>query len=125
MKRRETRQREAVLQVVRGSEIHPTADWVYKEVKNIIPDISRGTVYRNLKVLVENGLIAEIKSSGEITRYEGRMDRHSHFRCINCGKILDIEIVLNDTYNMEAAAAADARVLYHHLEFGGYCRDCQ
>ena len=64
MIRRETKQREAILKVLRHTDSHPTADWIYDEVRKVIPNISKGTVYRNLKILREDREISELNLSG-------------------------------------------------------------
>jgi Fe2+ or Zn2+ uptake regulation protein len=91
MKRRHTKQRQAILDVLRRSRSHPTADMVYEEVKKLIPALSKGTVYRNLKVLLEEGEISELALSGTMSRYEGNGKDHYHFICERCGKIIDLE----------------------------------
>ena len=79
MMRRETKQREAILNVLQSTDSHPTADWVYDEVRKVIPNISKGTVYRNLKILREMGAISELNLSSPVSRYEGRQINHYHF----------------------------------------------
>ena len=71
MIRRATRQREAILNVLRATDTHPTADWIYDEVRKTIPGLSKGTVYRNLKILQEAGEISELNISGTVSRFEG------------------------------------------------------
>jgi len=84
-------QREIIKDIVCSTKSHPTADWVYKKSKNIIHDISLGTVYRNLKTLEEMGSIKTIHHKGKI-RYDGNTDFHQHFQCTKCSKIMDIDM---------------------------------
>ncbi len=122
---RDTRQRTAILSVLRNTNTHPTADWIYDEARKVIPNISKGTVYRNLKVLQKAGQIAELKMGGSVSRYEGTLDNHYHFRCQQCGRVLDLDEPVRDIFNDEVAANTGFKVLYHQLEFRGLCDKCQ
>lgn len=89
---RNTIQKEAILQAVRKLGCHPTADEVYSEVVSHYPHISKGTVYRNLGILSENGVIKKILIPGiDADRYDHNLMMHSHAVCRKCGKIMDIE----------------------------------
>lgn len=90
MQRRNTNQRRLIYEVLKSTNIHPTADWIYEQVKREIPNISLGTVYRNLKVLKEEGKIIEI-NDGKQSRFDARTDKHFHFKCNSCGGIFDID----------------------------------
>ncbi|WP_338151313.1 transcriptional repressor [Persephonella sp. IF05-L8] len=90
IKRRNTQQRKVILDILRSTDIHPTADWIYERAREVIPNISLGTVYRNLKILKEEGLILEL-NDGKQSRFDGRIDRHFHFKCAQCNSIYDIE----------------------------------
>lgn len=123
--RRGTKQREAILKVLRGTTSHPTADWIYDEVRKAIPNISKGTVYRNLKVLQETGQISELNLSSTASRFEGRQDNHYHFRCEKCGRVLDVNEPVDTELDHRVAAKTGLKISYHQLEFRGLCRDCQ
>ena len=125
MRRRDTRQREAILHVLRCTDSHPTADWIYEEVRRVIPNISKGTVYRNLRVLQDIGEISALNLNGTITRYEGRQDNHYHFRCVKCGRIFDLDEPVNEELDERIAKRTGFRVSYHQLEFRGLCKDCR
>lgn len=86
---RNTKQRKIVLDVVNNSYLHPTAEEVYMECKKIIPNISLGTVYRNLNLLVELNQIIRLKFQNDVDRFDKNL-KHSHFHCIKCRKIEDI-----------------------------------
>ena len=122
---RETRQRAAILSALQNTDTHPTADWIYDEVRKVIPNISKGTVYRNLKVLQETAQISEIKMGNSVTRYEGKLENHYHFRCQQCGRIFDLDEPLQDIFNDKVAAKTGFKVIYHQLEFRGLCDRCQ
>jgi Fur family peroxide stress response transcriptional regulator len=123
--RRETRQREAILNILRSTNSHPTADWIYDEVRKLIPNISKGTVYRNLKILREMGEIAELDLSGTVSRYEGRRENHYHFRCIRCGRVFDLDEPVDRELDARVARETGFKVSYHQLEFRGLCKECQ
>ena len=90
IKRRNTQQRNIIYDIVASRNTHPTADWIYEQAKKQIPNISLGTVYRNLKVLVEEGKILEI-NDGKVSRFDANISLHHHFKCENCGSLYDIE----------------------------------
>jgi len=123
--RRETRQREAILNILRQFDSHPTADRIYEEVRKVIPNISKGTVYRNLKILRDAGEISELNLSGTVSRYEGRQENHYHFRCEKCGRVFDLDEPVNNEMDERVAKRTGFKVSYHQLEFRGLCRDCQ
>ena len=125
MIRRETKQREAILNVLRSADSHPTADWIYDEVREVIPSISKGTIYRNLKILRETGEISELNLSGTVSRFEGWQEKHYHFRCEKCGHVFDLEEPVSNKLDKRVAKRTGFRISYHQLEFRGLCKDCQ
>ena len=125
MKRRETKQREAILRVLRNTKAHPTADWIYQEVRKEIPNISKGTVYRNLQVLQADGAVTELNLDGALSRFEVKQARHYHFRCDQCGRVFDLDEPVNNELDERVAMRTGFKVSYHQTEFRGLCRDCQ
>ena len=125
MIRRHTLQREAILDILRHTDSHPTADIIYEEVKKVIPHISKGTVYRNLNILREMGEISELNLSGTVSRFEGNPDNHYHFRCEKCGRVFDLEEPVNGELDKQVTEKTGFKVSYHQLEFRGLCKDCQ
>lgn len=125
MIRRETRQREAILNILRSTDSHPAADWIYDEVRKMISNISKGTVYRNLKILRDMGEISELNLSGKVSRYEGRQENHYHFRCEKCGRVFDLDEPVNNELDEKVARKTGFKVSYHQLEFRGLCKNCQ
>ena len=87
-----SRQREAILSVLYSTETHPTANWVYNQVRETIPNISLGTVYRNLAALNAAGEIISLSVGDGYERFDGNNSRHAHFYCKKCGKITDIAL---------------------------------
>lgn len=87
---RNTKQRNIVLDIVNNSCSHPTAYMVYQECISVLPNISLGTVYRNLNTLVKLGSIQRLEVPGHIDRYDKVLD-HDHFICLECGSIIDLD----------------------------------
>ena len=123
--RRDTKQREAVLKVLRNTRSHPTADQIYEEVRKDIPNISKGTVYRNLQVLQDDGAITELKLNDTQSRYEIKQENHYHFRCEKCGRVSDIDMPVNIELDQRVEKRTGFKISYHQLEFCGLCKDCQ
>ena len=122
---RQTKQREAILKLLRSARAHYTADQIYDEVRKEISNISKGTVYRNLKILRDTGQISELNLNGTVSRFEGRQDNHYHFRCDNCGRVFDVDEPVDTELDKKVAGKTGFKITYHQLEFRGLCRDCQ
>ena len=121
---RNTKQRKLILEAVRARCGHPTADEIYIDVRNRDATISRGTVYRNLKVLSDNKEIYKVKI-GNAERFEGRLDQHYHMLCKCCGKIEDAPIPYHPEYDEEASMQSDFLIDEHQIIFTGICKDCR
>lgn len=121
---RRTRQREVILEVLRGTKSHPTADWVYQEVRKEMPHVSLGTIYRNLKTLSEHGEIQELAFGSTHSRFDANPQSHYHFICENCGVIEDLEMPIMPDLENEVEKFGDYRVSSHRLEFYGLCPKC-
>jgi Fe2+ or Zn2+ uptake regulation protein len=122
---RHTRQKEIVLLVLQGAREHPTADWIYEQARKQIPRISKGTVYRNLAVLRDEGKISELELIGTVARYEIRREPHDHFQCHYCGRIIDLKQPVDTGLDRKVEKKTGLKISYHQLEFRGVCLDCQ
>ncbi|MFC2013231.1 transcriptional repressor [Chloroflexota bacterium] len=122
---RRSKQRDAILTVVRSMNIHPTADWIYARVKKEIPSISLGTVYRNLKLLQRMGKVVELEFSNDVSRFDGNLKTHYHFRCECCNCIFDVKETINEDIDKKVARETGFEISRHILEFHGLCRECQ
>ncbi|HEX8889261.1 MAG TPA: transcriptional repressor [Pyrinomonadaceae bacterium] len=120
-----TKQREAVLQVIRESENHLTACEIYEAARRRLPSISYATVYNSLKYLKEAGLVNEISFGNGASRYDREMDRHDHALCTQCGKLVDFDLTV--TSEMVRAAVRKTRFKPEtiHLTLRGLCPDCR
>jgi Fur family peroxide stress response transcriptional regulator len=125
MNRRVTKQRAAILKILRNTRAHPTADQIYDAVRQQIPNISKGTVYRNLQVLREDGVISELNLNGTLSRYEEKQSRHYHFRCEKCGRVFDLDEPVDTEIDKRVSAKTGFKVSSHYTEFWGLCKDCQ
>lgn len=122
--RRSTRQRQRIFELLRHSRSHPTADSIYQELKGEFPRLSLGTVYRNLRVLCDEGRVKELRAGGTLSRFEGRTELHPHVVCRRCGAIEDCDIAIDRELESRAAKATSYRVEHHHLSFVGLCPRC-
>jgi len=120
-----THQRLEIYRELASTEEHPDADKIHCRVRERIPAISRDTVYRNLKMLAENGLISVVGMSNERLRFDANMERHHHFVCVRCGLIRDF--VSRDLEGVECPEEATAfgDPVSLHLEVKGVCTECR
>ena len=119
------RKRDAILTCLRETKAHPSADWVYAQLKPEIPDLSLGTVYRNLALFKEQGLIISLGTIKGVERFDGDTSSHVHFICTGCGCVQDIP-GMPQLPSLRAAAEHDlgGQVQGCHITLTGTCRDC-
>lgn len=120
-----TKQRQTILDVLRSTNSHPTADWIYEEVRRLIPNISLGTVYRNLGILKEMGEVMELDFGSTFSRYDGNPANHYHFKCVRCGNVYDLEMSLLTKLERDVELQTNHSITYHRLEFYGICEHCR
>lgn len=121
---RQTKQRQAILEVIERADDHPTAAHVYDRVQRLLPGVGFATVYRNLGALAEAGLIREIRV-GEVMQYDRRTDRHDHALCRRCGKLVDVMVPLPAEVIEAVREQSGFHVVGHHTELFGECPDCR
>ncbi len=120
------RKRDAILSYLRHTDQHPSAETVYAAMKPQIPDLSLGTVYRNLAYFRAEGLVNSLGSVGGVERYDGHIEPHVHFVCTVCGCIRDLHHVrVPQELTAAAGAEAGAQVDTCCLTFQGKCSNCQ
>ncbi len=119
-----SKQRDALLDALKSTRTHPTADWLYSELRNEFPSISLGTVYRNLKLLSDNGTILKLDIGTGTEHYDGFTHNHYHLVCEDCGSVSDIEIDLG-LLNEEAEKLSGGEIKNHTLIFYGKCEKCK
>ncbi len=119
-----TRQREVVLQVIRDSKSHLTANEVFDKAKPILPTISFATVYNSLRFLKEAGHIAEIRFGNGASLFDGMTHRHDHAMCTSCGKLVDIEMKIPEKLMSKAAKKSKFKPESIEFTLRGICPDC-
>ncbi|MDC2865469.1 MULTISPECIES: peroxide-responsive transcriptional repressor PerR [unclassified Bacillus (in: firmicutes)] len=119
-----TPQRHAILEYLVESMMHPTADEIYKALEGKFPNMSVATVYNNLRVFKEVGLVKELTYGDASSRFDYVTSQHYHVICENCGKIVDFPYTGLEEIENEAAKATGFVINSHRLEIYGVCQDC-
>ena len=121
---RMTRQRAVILEELRKLKTHPTADELYSIVRERLPRISLGTVYRNLDFLADSGEIRRLEAAGSTKRFDGDISNHQHVRCIYCGRIGDV-MDLQQAPSVDGMHAGGfATIISSRVEYDGVCDAC-
>jgi len=119
------RKRNAILTYLRGTNAHPSAETIYTDLKQQIPDLSMATVYRNLTKFRQEGMVQCVATVKGVERYDGNTDPHVHFICRHCDAVIDLhELHIPDTLLTQSEAAVGGKVESCCLTFTGLCRDC-
>lgn len=119
-----SKQRDAILSVLQGTTSHPSADWIYENVKLDFPKISLGTVYRNLSLLTDLNVIMKLDVGDGVDRYDANYTPHYHLFCNNCGRLIDLNLPYNSTLDKDAEKTDSVKINYHSLIFNGLCQEC-
>lgn len=120
--KRYSRQRELIYQALMQTDQHPTAEMIYQQLKPENPNLSLGTVYRNLNLLVDEGVI--IRMDFPVERYDADTTPHPHFRCDRCGGVFDLDLPYDPQLDRQAAQASGHTVTGHELIYRGTCHTC-
>ena len=118
---RYSKQRELITEIIKGRKDHPTADMIYASARELEPNISLGTVYRNLKLLADEGVIITLETEDKRLHYDGDISRHSHFICSECGKIIDLfkpSETPKELFELNLTVTGEKCIYY------GYCPKC-
>jgi Fur family transcriptional regulator, ferric uptake regulator len=121
---RSTNQRQIILEELRKAN-HPTACELYDRVRRRLPRIGLGTIYRNLDVMADCGLVLKLEVGGSQKRFDALTEPHYHIRCARCNKVDDIDVDVIQDIAQAAAEKTLYRILGHHVEFTGLCPECQ
>lgn len=122
--RRRSKKREAILQCLRQSKAHPSAEWIYQQLKPVHPDLSLGTVYRNLALFRESGEIVSVATVHGVERLDGCTEPHAHFICEVCDAVLDLDVPAEDLRtDLEERYGVEVR--RSDLIFRGVCCECK
>lgn len=120
-----SRQRESIKNFLKATTTHPTADMVYNTLREEYPNISLGTVYRNLNFLVENGEIIRLSCGDGSEHFDGNPIPHNHFICQQCKQVYDLVMEPIDHINLIAGANFDGEIKGHVTYFYGICKQCK
>lgn len=121
---RYSRQREIILEIVKKSCSHPTAETIYENAKKEIPNISLGTVYRNLNQLVLNGDIVKFDAPDGLTRFDKTLETHMHIVCEYCNSVCDLEDLLKNI-DFKIMNLTGYNNISHKISFSGICPECR
>jgi Fur family transcriptional regulator, peroxide stress response regulator len=120
-----TPQRMAIVEIIAGSEGHPSVEDIHAHIKKDFPTMSLATVYRNIVLLKSFGEVLELGFPDGSNRYDGnKPDPHPHVICIKCKKIVDPDLDSLDEMTKEVALETDFTILHHRLDFFGICSSC-
>jgi Fur family peroxide stress response transcriptional regulator len=120
-----TKQRDAVLRVVRESVRHLTANEIFEKAKLLLPSISFATVYNSLRYLKEHGLIGEVRFGADAARFDRKLSRHDHAICTRCNELADLEIPIPKILISEAAKRSKFEPESIEFTLRGLCPDCR
>jgi Fur family peroxide stress response transcriptional regulator len=120
--RKHSRKRDAMLEVLRGTKSHPSADWIYAQLKPVYPDLSLATVYRNLSLFKTEGLVRSVGVVDGQERYDAITSVHPHFICTCCGEVSDIPGL--ETPSLDVSERLGAEITGCDLTYYGKCRKC-
>lgn len=118
--------REAIYSLIRNTKTHPSAEWVYNQLKDVYPNISLGTVYRNMSMFAEQGLIKSVGTVNGRERFDANTLPHSHFICEECDAVIDLEYLpYNKELDNSVVVNTGFEVKNHDVFFYGKCRKCR
>lgn len=120
-----SKQRALIEETVLKNHIHPTADDVYAILKPDNPNLSLGTVYRNLNNLAEQGIIKKVQIAGESDRFDSILENHDHIICEKCGKIFDTKALILSNLNQKINEEFGVKITSYNLIIKGICPNCQ
>lgn len=119
-----SRQREAIITYLMSRHDHPTAEQIYSALREDFPNISLGTVYRNLTLLLELGKIQKISCGDASVHFDGNVNPHNHFICTECNCISDLQMENLDFINVLAGSHFNGSIEGHNIYFYGKCHKC-
>lgn len=120
-----SKQRELILNTIIENNIHPTADFIYQHLKNENPNLSLGTVYRNLAQLVDHGFIRKVSIPGYPDRFDGYLKDHHHLICEKCREVYDIESYTLNNLDSIVSKETGLEITSSNISFKGICNNCK
>ena len=122
--RKYSKKREAILEALKNTKEHPSAEMLYARLKPEYPDLSLGTVYRNLAIFIRDGAAVSVGTVAGQERYDADTRPHAHFICSECGRVLDVCCPCLSALDREVEKETGGEVIGHSLSFSGVCYDC-
>ena len=120
------RKRDAILDCLRQTKAHPSAEMLFTHLKPQIPDLAMGTVYRNLTLFRKEGLVSSVATVNGVERFDANTTPHVHFICTHCDAVIDLdEMQVPATLSSAAENCCGGQVSGCQLSFTGICRECQ
>ena len=123
--KRNSKNRKAILELIRSTKTHPSAEWVYEKLHDNFPKMSLATVYRNIAQLKEAGLIRSLGDIDGHERLDGDLHPHSHAVCVICGKVYDLEMHLPEIKKTEDDNLRDLEILSADIRVSVICPECK
>lgn len=122
---RMTKQRTVIMDTLVQLRSHPTADELYEVVRRELPNVSLGTIYRNLDVLAKSGHVRKVDTGTGQARFDAEPAPHHHVRCRVCGRVDDVKITAGTRIERPKRSEHGFEILDHRIEFEGLCPDCR
>lgn len=123
---KKSRKRDAILELLRSTKSHPSAEWVYSRLKPEFPDLSLATVYRNLRLFMESGELICVETVNGQERFDSNTAPHAHFVCTGCGAVIDVhESAPLEHFSERVAADLEATVDRFSISYYGRCSECR
>ena len=123
-KYKRSRQRGRILTLLQSTDTHPTASWIYDELKKEFTNLSMGTVYRNINILIDQSLVNKIEAGSSFDRFDANVSTHYHFICRECNSIVDLPMKTDENLNAEVRRLTNYQAERHRLDFYGVCPSC-
>lgn len=120
-----SKQRELILNYILNSHEHLTADTIYADLKKDNPELSLGTVYRNLTKLTEIGAIKKVSLPNQVDKFDKNLEPHAHLICDECGSVTDIDIPEVKSFIDKVSKDEDILINRYNISFNGICKKCK
>lgn len=120
-----SKQRKMILDTILESDVHPTADFIYNHLKKGNPELSLGTVYRNLSQLVDNGFIGKVSMPNEPDRFDKNTKIHAHLVCECCHEVYDIDTISINSFISELSQEKNISINSYNIILNGICENCK
>ncbi len=123
-KLRHSHQRDMIYNYMLSTKEHPSAEMIYEDLKKIEPNLSLGTVYRNLKLLEELGMVRKVTNVNNVERYDAMTNDHIHFVCDECGSVVDLPEYDNEEIKAKFSNHIGGKIEWVNIILGGKCKCC-